>query len=338
MNHLSVPPKGELKKQPESACRALVATSGPVAVDPFGGRVHVEWDPAAALTPLGQLPLFTEYLQVSGRFDPRVEQCPLHWTSPNAPRARDVLGTVVHPLRAPALCPHQRPARGHRQPPAAWHGEGRQRGCGAPGDEEARRGARVAWMQTHLDAVSAPLLGEPWILDSEVTVKPLYGHPEGAVVGYNPHTPGRPSHTYHTNFMANLRLVLDVEVQPGNRSASKYSSPGLWALLDRIGRAHWAVFIRGDRHWGSEGNRARAEQEGLPYLFKLRMTKRTKQLVERLLRDAAWTDAGQGWQGAESSLRLAGWDNARLLQGGFEEWKRKGGFDANRRGTGPVGH
>ena len=41
-----------------------------------------------------------------------------------------------------------------------------------------------------------PLLSEPWILDVDTTVKPLYGHQEGAVVGYNPKKPGRPSHCY----------------------------------------------------------------------------------------------------------------------------------------------
>ena len=29
-----------------------------VFVDTYGGRVHVEWDPQAAVTPLGQLPFF----------------------------------------------------------------------------------------------------------------------------------------------------------------------------------------------------------------------------------------------------------------------------------------
>ncbi len=33
------------------------------------------------------------------------------------------------------------------------------------------------------------------------------------------------------------------------------------------------------------------------------------------------------------ALRLAGMDNVRILQGGFGEWKAKGGFDANRRAT-----
>ncbi len=35
------------------------------------------------------------------------------------------------------------------------------------------------------------------------------------------------------------------------------------------------------------------------------------------------------------ALRLAGWDNVRILQGGFEEWKNKGGLDANTRATTP---
>jgi hypothetical protein len=69
----------------------------------------------------------------------------------------------------------------------------------------------------HLQHVYAPLLGEPWILDADVTVKPLYGHQEGAVSGYNPHKPGRPSQSYHSYFIANLRLVLEIEVQAGNQ-------------------------------------------------------------------------------------------------------------------------
>lgn len=71
-----------------------------------------------------------------------------------------------------------------------------------------------------------------------MTGKPRYGHQDGAVTGYNPHQPGRPSHTYHTYFIANVRLVLEVEVQAGNQTASKYSSPGLWERLGRLPRSH----------------------------------------------------------------------------------------------------
>ena len=66
-----------------------------LAVETFQGRVHVEWDPEAAVTPLGQLAFFVEYLKQGGLFDPFVADCPLSYASPNAPRKRDVLGTMV---------------------------------------------------------------------------------------------------------------------------------------------------------------------------------------------------------------------------------------------------
>jgi len=34
------------------------------------------------------------------------------------------------------------------------------------------------------------------------------------------------------------------------------------------------------------------------------------------------------------ALRVAGFENVRILQGGFEEWKAKGGFDANEKAGG----
>jgi len=307
MNQLTFHPTGEARST------ALMVVPGPVAVDTFGGRIHVEWDAEAAVTPLGQLPFFIDFLQVSGRFEPWVASCPLTLTSPNAPSNRDILGTAVLAI----LAGHQRYAH-----LSALRGDT----LNAPllgmnkvvSEDSVRRNlgrmdeaAGVKWLQDHLDEAVAPLLSIPWILDSDVTVKPLYGHQEGAEKGYNPHKPGRPSHTYHTYFIANLRLILDVEVQAGNQTASKYSAPGLWELLKRLPRPHWPVFIRGDRDWGTEANMQRAEQEGLPYLFKLRMTAGVKKSVERLMHEALWTAAGQDWEGAETSLRLTGWGRSR---------------------------
>src|SRR5690606_10088769 len=38
------------------------------------------------------------------------------------------------------------------------------------------------------------------------------------------------------------------------------------------------------------------------------------------------------------ALGVAGWENVRILQGGMEEWKAKGGFDAAARATTPAKH
>ena len=126
--------------------------AGPVAVDTFGGRIHVEWDPQAAVTPLGQLPFFTEFLPASGLFDPWVASCPLRLTSPNAPSRRDVLGTAVLSI----LAGHQRYAhlsafRGDtRNPPLPWM-------SAVVSEDSVRRNFSkldetegVQWLQDHL--------------------------------------------------------------------------------------------------------------------------------------------------------------------------------------------
>ncbi len=147
----------------------------------------------------------------------------------------------------------------------------------------------------------------------DTTVKPLFGHQEGAVVGDNPHNPGRPSHTLHTYLVAGLRLVLDVAVKAGNEHTSAHSAPELWARLDRLGRDRWPWLLRGDADFGTERIMSRAEQEGVPYLFKRRATRKVKRLLEKAMAEADWTDAGHGWQGKESELRLLGWSRPRRV-------------------------
>ncbi len=77
-----------LGEQPTVEVRSAIA-------DTFAGRVHVEWDATAPVAPFGQLPFFIDYLKQAGLFDAWVADCPLSLTSPNAPKKRDLLGTVL---------------------------------------------------------------------------------------------------------------------------------------------------------------------------------------------------------------------------------------------------
>ena len=241
-------------------------------------------------------------------FDSWVAACPLHYTSPNASKKRDVLGTMVLSILAGHRS-HHGGARRWRQPGPA--------GDGASEDAVRRALKKMPetdaelWLRRHLDETTLPLLGVPWILDVDATVKPLFGHQEGA--GYNPHKPGRPSHTLHTYWVAGLRLVLDVELKAGNEHASAHSASALWGLLDRLGRDRWPWLLRGDADFGTERIMSRAEQEGMPYLFKLRSTRNVKRLIEKAMGEADWTAAGQGWQGKASTLRLQGWSRHRWI-------------------------
>jgi Transposase DDE domain group 1 len=291
------------------------AEPAPATLDTWAGPVRVEWDPTAPLSALGQLPFFIEYLKVANLFDALLADCPLAYTSPNAPEKRDVLGTAMLSV----LAGHKRYAH-----ITALRNDGVlpellgmnkivsedavRRGFKAIGADEGRE-----WLQRHLDYCTAPLLAEPWVLDGDTTVKPLYGHQEGALLGYNPRKPGRPSHVYHTYSMAVLRLVLDAEVAPGNEHASKYAAPGLWALLDRIPRDCWPVFLRGDTGFGTEPVMREAELRELPYLFRLRLTANVKKLIKKSFSKNDWADAGQGWHGREDVLRLEGWSRQRKV-------------------------
>jgi hypothetical protein len=289
--------------------------TGRIPVDTYAGRIDVEWDPDAAVTPLGQMPFFIEFLKQAGLFDGWVAGCPLHYTSPNAPLKRDVLGTLLLSV----LSGHSRYA--HITTLRADTVNPQLLGMTRVLSEDAvRRGlekidlaAGAKWLQADLDYAVRPLLREPWILDVDTTVKPLYGHQEGAVAGYNPGKPGRPSHSYHSYLLANLRLVLDVEVHDGNRTAAVHGAPGLWALLDRLGRDCWPRLLRGDNGWGNEGVMCAAEQRGLAYLFRLRLTANVKRAIARAMDDGVWQPAGHGWEGQAIQIRLKGWGRQRRV-------------------------
>jgi hypothetical protein len=54
-------------------------SAGPVVADTFAGRIHVEWDNSATVTPLGQLPFFIEFVKQGSLFASWVADCPLHY-------------------------------------------------------------------------------------------------------------------------------------------------------------------------------------------------------------------------------------------------------------------
>ncbi len=170
--------------------------------------------------------------------------------------------------------------------------------------------AARSWQQEHLVRSMAPLLERPWFLDVDVTIKPLYGNQEGAKLGYNPAKPARPSHTYHTYLMGSTRLVLDVEVLPGDEHTPASTRPGLWHFLEKLPGSAWPQLLRGDCSFGSEAMMAWPEMRGLGYLFKLRKSQNVTRLIEEM--DASndgWVDAGQGWFGSGIDAAIVGMDS-----------------------------
>lgn len=300
---------GEAKRRELACHRSLVA------LDTFGGRIHVEWDPSAAVTPLGQLPFFIEFLKVSGLLDAWVADCPLTYNSNNAPDKREVLVTFLLSI----LAGHHRYAHITAIRQDGIHLE--LLGVKQLVSEDAARralkkldeSAGKEWLDRHLSKTTQPLLTTPWILDLDATLKCLYGKQEGAVVGYNPKKPGRPSHSYHSALMANTRLALRVDVMAGNETAPLHSMPGIWAWLDSLPRNERPALLRGDVAYGNESVLREAETRDQPYVSKLKLTSNVKALIKKLFRQSGWEDAGQGWEGMEDSLTLSGWTRARRV-------------------------
>jgi hypothetical protein len=149
----------------------------PVSVDTYAGRVHIEWDPDAAMTPMGQMAFFIAFLKTSGLFDNLVAACPLRYTSPNAPAKRDVLGTALLSV----LSGHRRYAHittlrtDTVNPPPLGMSRVLSEDAIRRAFEKIEAEAGVEWLREQLDYTTRPLPGEPWILDADTTVKPLYG-------------------------------------------------------------------------------------------------------------------------------------------------------------------
>jgi hypothetical protein len=303
---------GESKLKQTKQDETLMTCTG---VQTVAGRVQIRWERKSAATPMGQLAYFIEFLNLTGLWQRWLASCPLTYLSHNAPSKADVLGTwMLSVLSGHKRYSHVTAIRCDGVNPELLE-------MNKVISEDSMRNALkripeaegTAWLDQHLADSTAPLLDAPWIMDTDTTVKPLYGKQEGAVISYNPTKLGRPSHTYHTYIMAGLRLVLGVEVHAGNEHAAKHTQSGLLEILDDLPTSRKPKLVRGDSAFGNDPLMSTLEERQQPYLFKLKLTKNVKRHITRLFHESGWRDAGQGWEGKDGTLTLTGWGQARRV-------------------------
>ena len=322
-----------LVKAVEGAIAEQVTQAEELRVVTPGGRFQVRWDENGSASALGQLAFFAEFLEATGLFERWVGSCPLIYTSPNAPKVCDVLGTWmlsildgqrryahVAGLRGDAVAPQilgmtqiisdesLRRALQHLAPCLDKPGSEDER-C----QRESQLAKSTAWMDAALRDSHREALTTGWILDGDTTIKCLYGHQDGAEIGYNPTKPGRPSHAIHAYWIADVRLILDAEVQSGKATAAKYSLPRLIALIKALPLEQRPRLVRGDSAFGNEPVMVELELLEQAYLFKLRQSSGVKRLIERLWSQDDWKDIGEGYHAVESMLKLSNWRCARRV-------------------------
>ncbi len=295
--------------------RPTEAVSQAIGVETSGGRIQVRWDADAATTPFGQMVFFIEFLNLTGLLERWIASCPLNYQGAHSSKKQDILGTwLLSILSGHKRYAHITTIRADGVMPGLL---GMQQ---VVSEDTVRRALTaieetpgVDWLQSHIDGSVLPLLSAPWILDVDATIKQLYGKQEGAVIGYNPRKPGRPSQTYHTYQMSGLRLILGVDVTAGNESNASHSLPGLLRCIDRLPKDKQPKLVRGDCGFGTDTVMQGLEARGIPYLFKLRLTKNVKRYIQKVFWADGWSDAGQGWEGREGELALTGWAQDRRV-------------------------
>ena len=165
-----------------------------------GGVFHVRYDPDERVSACGGAVPFAQFLEASQLFLKWVGEAPLSYASNRAHGVQEVLGTLLLSiLNGHYRFAHVAALRGDTVAPALL-------GMGHPVSEDSVRNAlkrmvqdedrkaqTMAWLRRHLRTTLEPLLAKPWVLDVDVTVKPVFGRQPGSVVGYNPMKPGRPS-------------------------------------------------------------------------------------------------------------------------------------------------
>lgn len=286
-----------------------------ILLDTFGGKLRVNFDVEAKVTNLGQLSFFIDFLKTSGLYSKWIEEFPLEYSSNNAPSKSDVLGTLFLSV----LSGHKRYAHvtGIRSDQVnsdllnmnkVVSEDSLRRALQKVDESKANK-----WLSEQFSYCTSPLLDNAWILDIDSTVKPIYGKQENAKLGYNPTKPGRPSHVYHSYMIANIRLILDVEMDSGNHTAAKYSMPGLWKVLDNLDKKKQPSFIRGDCAFGNEPVLVEAEKRGMDYLFKLKQSSTIKKLLAQEFYAQDWDLAGCGYEGKECQVKLSTWTSERRV-------------------------
>lgn len=295
--------------------RFEISKDAQIDIPAYGGRMDVRWDPGTKVTASGGLAYLAVFLKTTGFLDSLCSDFPIDYRSNNSCSKREIVCTMVLAI----LYGKNRYVQINalRNDAAAMELLGIKR---IVSEDTVRRALRDAdadeldgWLARHEHEVVDAMLRFPYIIDIDNTVKPIFGHQEGAELGYNPRKPGRPSHNYHTFFIGSARITLGVDVLPGRQHSGICGMPRLWSFLDTLPRGLWPYLLRGDVGYGSDSVMSEAESRNMTYLFKIKRAGLAKELFAYLSDDNSWKDCGSGWEAHEHRLRLGTWRLARRL-------------------------
>lgn len=145
-------------------------------------------------------------------------------------------------------------------------------------------------------------------LDSSVVVR--HGEQEGAVVGYNLRSPGKPSHHPLFAFVADQRMVLHAWLRPGNTASGNGSVVFLREALGLLGTRHRVGLVRADAGFYDGGFLNHLEAESIPYIIAGMLTVPLRHCITA---QKTWTTVAEGIDIAEFGYEALKWGKKRRM-------------------------
>lgn len=148
-----------------------------------------------------------------------------------------------------------------------------------------------------------------YTLDFDSTVEQRCGEQEGVAKGYNPKRPGRQSHHPLLAFVADLRMIANFWLRPGNTSASTNYLPFLDDTLSKLSGKKVGL-VRMDSGFFSGQIMSYLESKAMNYIIACRFNNRIKQ---QLANQGKWVNIAQGLDIAETTYQAESWEEARRI-------------------------
>ena len=136
----------------------------------------------------------------------------------------------------------------------------------------------------------------------------VFGEPEGAQLGYNPHKPGRLS--YHPLLAVDVdaRAVVDGYLRPGNSSSGNGLDGFIRKITDEVPTAPEEIVFRLDKGLCSGSVLDTIEALGCGYVAKFKLTGR---VAGRIATIKKWRSLGNGIFVANFRYQPHGWEKPR---------------------------
>ena len=145
------------------------------------------------------------------------------------------------------------------------------------------------------------------IFDLDSTVLTLFGHQEGAEIGYNPRYRGKRSYSPLICMEANSSYLWDTQLRKGDVGPWDGSIELLESCCTNVPSDIRELRLRADAGFSTNPVFDSLESHGIEYAIVARMTGS----VKRVLPDLRYTPAAGDWEMAEFENRPQGWSRVR---------------------------